>query len=180
MIGAMRNPGMDPTIMFRREATAHLRFDPELVIGHGEDHLLRIGEEFPMRVVDGCHYAYRIHDGNMSKGKGDAIVAYTQMVKDRAAERRGVERSVIAKPGRLLRPEPMAGVTGHVTASTVEMVALGRRREAISTAFGHLRGIWKYPNSWLPLAYSVVPSFILRRLRPDFAAVADHRDRYTT
>ncbi|MDG2113214.1 MAG: glycosyltransferase family A protein [Actinomycetota bacterium] len=171
------NPGMDPTIMFHRERTAHIRFDPELRIGHGEDHLLRIGEEFPVLVVDGCHYSYRIHSGNMSKGKGDDILRYHHIVRGRAAERRGDETNFGPGDKRMLRPEPMAGVTGYVTASNVELVALGRRGEALRVGVRHLKGIWRYPNSWLPLAYALLPSFVLERKRPDFALIRAARGR---
>lgn len=78
----------------------------------------------------------------------------------------------------MLRPERMAGVTGHVIASSVELTALGRRREAITTGLGHVRGIWKYPNSWLPLVYALTPAFVLRRRRPDFALMSAERGRY--
>lgn len=177
LIGKGINPGMDPTIMFRREQTKHLRFDPELRIGHGEDHLLRIGEEFPVLVVDGCHYSYRIHSGNMSKGKGDDILRYHHIVRGRAAERRGDEPNFGRGDSRMLRPEPMAGVTGHVIASTVELVALGRRWEALRTGLRHLHGIWRYPNSWLPLAYALLPGFVLGRQRPDYALMRAGRGR---
>ena len=180
MIRRRANPGMDPTIMFRREMTAHLRFDPELRIGHGEDHLLRMGEEFPMVVVDGCHYAYRIHDGNMSKGKGSEILDYHREVRGRAAKRMGQHHRFGSEIDRLARPEPTAGVTGHVTASVVELVALGRRREAVGTALRHLKGIWRYANSWLPLVYSLLPGAVLARRRADYSIVAGNRARYAT
>ena len=51
------------------------------------------------------------------------------------------------------------------------LAALGRRREAAAAAVRHLRGIWRYPNSWLPLVYSVTPAALLKRKRPEYRAM---------
>ncbi len=165
------NPAHDPTIMFRREETSHIRFDPELRIGQGVDHILQIGEEFPMKIVDGCHYGYRVHEGNQSKGKADQISHYYGIVRDKAAARRGEELAPPTRAADAWRPEPTATVTSDVVASTVELASLGRRREAAASAVRHLRGIWRYPNSWLPLVYSVTPAALLKRKRPEYRAM---------
>lgn len=171
------NPGMDPTIMFRRERTAHIRYEPALEIGQGEDHLLRIGEEFPVAVVDGCHYTYRIHSGSRSQAAGDRGIRFREQVVRRACERRGLVFDPAMVPPR--RPRRTAGVTGHVIASTVELTALGRRRQAISTAVRHLRGIWRYPESWTPLIYSFLPGPVLARRRADYVEMVADRARFS-
>ena len=178
VIRRVGNPGLDPTIMFRREATAHLRFDPELRIGEGEDNLLRIGEEFPMMVVGGCHYGYRIHSGNASKGAGADVVRYSSEKRARAFARRGETPVPLKNSRRISRPEHMTTVTGHVAASSVELVALRRRREALSSGLRHLRGIWRYWDSWLPLLYALTPRPILKRRRPDYQKLLDSPNGY--
>jgi hypothetical protein len=57
-------------------------------------------------------------------------------------------------------------------ASTLELRALGRRRQAIGDAAAHLHGAWRYPSTWLPLLYALVPTPFLRWKRPDLPAVS--------
>ncbi len=168
MVQRGANPALDPTIMFRRSATSHLRFDPELRIGQGVDHILRIGEQFPLAVVDGCHYGYRVHEGNRSKGKAEEVDRYYEILRRKAAERRGTP--LPPRPPTRVRPQPTAGVTGDVIVSSVELAAMGKRREAVVNAARHLRGIWRYPNSWLPLVYALTPAALLKRNSADYAA----------
>jgi len=79
---------------------------------------------------------------------------------------------------RISRPEHMTTVTGHVAASSVELVALRRRREALSSGLRHLRGIWRYWDSWLPLLYALTPRPILKRRRPDYQKLLDSPNGY--
>ncbi len=167
-------PGIDPTIMFRREATAAIRFDPELTIGHGEDHLIAIGEKFGLLVIDGCHYSYRVHAENMSRQSRGDNARYAQMVADRASARRG---------RTAWRPDPSTDRTSSVVASyvvdsSVELVAVGRRREAVAGSLRFLRRNMRSASAWLALAYASSPGSILRRLRPDFGVMVDDRARY--
>lgn len=174
-VARMRNPAHDPTIMFRLEETGRLEFAEELRIGEVEDYLLRIGEQHPMIVVAGCHYAYRLHEGNLSKADGERTLAFRREVLRRACERRGQPVVDVRRPGYVSRQGRAANVTGHVVSSTVELRALGRRRRAVRDAVAHLRGTWRHANSWLPLAYSVVPGVLLARLRPDYPALVAGR-----
>lgn len=169
-----RLPALDPTIMFRREMTADIRFDPQLLIGHGEDHLIAIGERFPLEVVDGCWYSYRVHDGNMSRRSGSENHRYAVMVADRAAARRGRPAWSVEAP--LLATT--ASVDSYAIDSTVEMVALGRRRTALVGALRHLRTGFTRRSPWLCLAYALSPGAVLQRVRPDFRSMIDAGTRF--
>lgn len=170
-IERMANPALDPTIMVRLSLTRDLRFAEELRVGEGEDHLLRVGERHPMVVAAGCHYAYRVHEGNGSKSSGERTLRYRQEVLRRAAQRRGIPPADVRRPRQYQRVDRAAHVTGHVVASTLELRVLGRRRQAISDAIAHLQGAWRYPSTWLPLLYAVVPTPFLRWKRPDLPAI---------
>jgi glycosyltransferase involved in cell wall biosynthesis len=170
-IERMSNPALDPTIMVRLSLTRDQRFAEDLRVGEGEDHLLRVGERHPMVVVAGCHYAYRVHEGNGSKSSGERTLRYRQEVLRRASQRRGIPPAQVRRPEQYQRVDRAAHVTGHVVASTLELRALGRQRQAIGDAAAHLRGAWRYPSTWLPLLYAVVPTPVLRWRRPDLPAV---------
>jgi len=171
-IERMANPAHDPTIMVRLSLTRDQRFAEDLRVGQGEDHLLRIGERHPMAVVAGCHYAYRVHDGNASKASGERTLTYRREVLRRASQRRGIPPAEVRRPKRYQRVDRALHVTGHVVDSTIELRALGRRRQAIEDAAAHLRGAWRYPATWLPLLYAVVPNPVLRWKRPDITTVS--------
>ncbi len=172
-IAALRNPDIDPSIMFRREATAAIRFDPELIIGQGSDHLLRLGEKWPVAVVDGCHYAYRVHPGNNSQRGDQRAFEYVEEVRRRAMERRGQP----FVPRRHV-PRPYSFMLGQMATSSVELVGLGRRRLALANAARLLRDRRRPLAAWLPLLYAMTPRWLLARRRPDCATVARDRERY--
>jgi glycosyltransferase involved in cell wall biosynthesis len=171
-IERMVNPGLDPTIMVRLSLTRDQRFAEDLRVGEGEDHLLRVGERHPMAVVAGCHYAYRVHEGNGSKASGERTLRYRQEVIRRASQRRGIAPPDVRRPKQYQRVDRAAHVTGHVVASVLELRALGRRRQAIEDSVVHLQGAWRYPSTWLPLVYAVAPEAVLRWKRPDVTAMS--------
>ena len=131
-------------------------------------------------VVPGCHYGYRVHDGNSSTSSIERQAHYRDAVRRRAFERRQEDWWVQPRLGLMLRPERMTRMTGHAVESAVELTAIGLRGRAIRDSAQHLRGIWRYRDSWVPLIYSLMPRALLRRKRPGIDALRAERDQLRT
>lgn len=161
LIAEYRQPSIDPTILVRMALARRLRFAPELRIGQGVDFVLRVGEEHPMVVVEDCLYGYRVHRRSTTRRRSGQTAAYSHLVRQRAAARRG-ERP----------PAGPARVRGHVAVSqSVESVlddrVTGARRRALRTALWCAALAPFEPAHYKPTAYALAPTPLLRRLRPD-------------
>jgi glycosyltransferase involved in cell wall biosynthesis len=164
-VARMANPAHDPTIMWRRDLG--IGFADELDIVEGEDHIMRIGEQHPMVVVAGCHYGYRLHQGNNSRAHLERSLYWQREMIRRACERRGIPIQDVANRRAFSGRSRVANTVGDAVDSTLELRALGERRRAVRDTARFARLGWPSLRALLPLCYALVPRWLLRLKRPD-------------
>ncbi|MBI3853203.1 MAG: glycosyltransferase family 2 protein [Verrucomicrobia bacterium] len=163
-----RMPSHDPTAMFRWSLAGRFEFEETLQVGAGWDHILRVGETFPMLVIGECLYSYRISPTSntrtdpMRRRKGVGIVL------ERALNRRG---SNVCSATLLQAREEKAfngrehGVVTHFMESVLDQKADRKASNAIRTAWSCARLHPLTPEYYKPLVYSVVPTLVIKCYR---------------
>lgn len=167
-IEAMRMPGHDPTVMFRTSMAGEFAFEESLPGCEGFDHILRVGEQFPLLVLGECLYSYRINPGSVTRSNGERIGRMVGRVKSRAAERRGTHSSA-EDTGAVLRKGGHRGaehgVVSHFLESVVNLKQAGRLGEALLTAGQCLRLHATDPYYYKPLVFCLIPLGALENYR---------------
>lgn len=161
-INAMRQPAHDPTAMFRLSRVRDITFEPTLRIGQGYDHVLRVGERFPMLVIGECLYAYRVHTTSNTQRQINQRVDAVLRVIERACQRRGYSREqtaarISAELNRLQRRLPLNNVAAHFMESVLDQRDRRRRRAALRTAIDAVRLAPLSLRHYKPLAYALAP-----------------------
>ncbi len=161
----LRMPSHDPTGMYRISLVKDIQYDPALRIGQGYDYILRVGELFPMRVIDECLYSYRINfKSNTRQSSSDR----NEMVKKvwlKSTERRKIAPSVIEQLGLSMHYGPDHSVVPHFMESVLDMRRKGRYWEAFKTGLDAITlnvGSLKY---YKPIVYFFLPLKIITLYR---------------
>jgi len=165
-IASATMPGHDPTAMYRISMVGDMRYSEDLPIVEGYDYVLRVGERYPMAVVDGCLYRYRIHWASVTRanpGKRDTLL---REAVARMAQRRD------ARPPE--DPEPEAAhrkidsdnyIYSHFLDSVAESVSAGKRAEAFRTAWTCFRLRPTDKNYAKGLIFACIPADLVRKYR---------------
>ncbi|MEM7233697.1 MAG: glycosyltransferase family 2 protein [Planctomycetota bacterium] len=164
-IEGLRMPGHDPTIMFRRALVDDFEYCPELRVGQGFDHILRVGEKHPLEVLGECLYSYRVHPESNTRKDPSRRERFVQMVRARAFERRGIESEAATTPQRVSKDRADNGLAAHFMESVTDLRGDGRRWEAIRTGlYCSKLGLldFHYQKAFL---CAVLPKSILAKLR---------------
>lgn len=161
-IAAFRMPAHDPTAMFRLSLTRGIPFEPSLAIGQGYDHLLRVGERFPMLVVGECLYGYRVHTDSNTQRDGARRMASVLEVIRRACARRGVgpaatQRVLETFERRLQRSSGLNNAAAHLMDSVLHLRDTGRPGEAWRTAWAAALLRPGDVGHYKPLIYAIAP-----------------------
>lgn len=162
-IDAFRMPAHDPTAAFRTSALEHCRWSEDLRLGAGLDHLLRLGERRPMRVLGACLYDYRLHDAQATGGDPGRRIPWVLDVVTRAARRRGLDEPAIeALRARFARDLARATHPGaRIGVQAVTAVQACRRRgdtaRAVRTAAEVLALRPLDPFTWRAVLHAVRP-----------------------
>lgn len=165
-IESMRMPSHDPTVMFRVSMVDGLRYEPELRIGQGFDYILRVGEMWPMLVLGECLYSYRIHESSVTRRDARRRRMKVQMVRDRAARRRGLvptDPDSGEREGRHADQEH--GVVTHFMESVLSLRRAGSLRRALTAAWQCLALHPADAHYYKPLIYALAPMGLIRRYR---------------
>ncbi len=138
-VAALRMPAHDPTVMFRRSMTRDIAFAESLDIGQGYDFVLRLGERFPMLVLDECLYSYRVHSASNTQRHRNRRIEFVLRVIERACLRRGCSRQQIdtriaQELRQLQRCGPMNNIAAHMLESVLDQRDSGHRGVALRTA----------------------------------------------
>lgn len=164
-IEAMRMPAHDPTGMYRMSMVRDIRYEPALRIGQGLDYVLRVGEQWPMLVLEDCLYTYRVLNTSATRANVEQRRAAVHAVKCRAAERRQIDLKLSPQTGaKVTNQDRDNGLSTHFMESVTDLKRLDRRPEAIETALVCARLHPLDPEYWKPFAISVLPAWALRML----------------
>lgn len=168
-IAHFRIPSQDPTVMYRTAIARDYPFAEDLPVVEGLDHILRIGEQHPLRVVGECLYAYRIHPHQVTRKAPAERERLVAEVRRRACERRAIAFSDIP-PGRAgakassndLKENYLAS---HFIGSVLDLRRARRRLEALKTGLFCSRLHPLDPVYHKALVYAVVPGAVIAFLR---------------
>jgi len=104
---------------------------PALPVVEGYDYVLRVGEQWPLRLLGACLYAYRVHNDTVTKRDPERRTRLLQLAKEEAAARRGTPLPETARrplSGRRLRDNDLMSIFME---SVADLRYAGRRWEAL-------------------------------------------------
>ena len=163
-IESFKLPAHDATGMYRSSMTINLFFDNELRIGQGVDFVWRVGELFPIEVIEECLYSHRVNYGSVThKSPGNNFEKINAVIK-KACARRGwdFERFKLKNQSALLKNN--RGMDSILPYAIESVITQKRKRlytGAIKTAF---LCISFHPFDYMfykPLLYLIIPHAIL-------------------
>lgn len=161
-------PSHDPTVMYRTALVRDISFDPDLPVVEGLDHILRVGERHPMRVVGQCLYSYRIHPHQVTRKDPACRHRLALEVKKRACLRRGIPLTPDVRNMDAASFDSSIidnGLATHFLESAADLRANNRYREAILVALAGIRLRPASPSYYKALAYALMPKAIVDNLR---------------
>lgn len=160
-----RMPAHDPTGMYRVSMVRDIEYEPSLRIVEGYDYILRVGERWPMMVLGECLYSYRVHPNSITRQNVLKRHAAVELVRRRAAERRGVAVEALEAPNPIRNRHRDNGLHVHFLESVVDLRRIGHNLSALKTA-AHCAMLHPFDHDYYkPLAAALLPQRVLRRLR---------------
>jgi glycosyltransferase involved in cell wall biosynthesis len=171
LIQRMTMPAHDPTVMYRRSMLGDQRFSPDLRVAEGYDLILRMGEQYPMRVVGEPLYGYRVTPDSLTRSNVKQRWETTTEVFRRTCIRRGIDGSEILRKIREGYDRPVTEkdmdnkMATHFLESVCDLSEAGRRFEALRNGWVCLRQAPRRKPHWKPLLLALVPVTVQHRLR---------------
>lgn len=169
-IEQMVMPSHDPTALFRVSLVKSIPYESSLRVGQGWDYILRVGEQYPMMVLNECLYSYRYHGD--SNTRQDTILRERKIkdVLSKAYQRRGLYISeALSHQGtpaaKALCRGKEHGIVPHCMESVLDLRRVGRNWQALRTALVCLRLHPWDPYYYKPLAYLLAPLKLVRYYR---------------
>jgi hypothetical protein len=154
--------------MFRRSLAERFEFEETLKVGAGWDHILRVGEAFPMLVIGECLYSYRINITSNTRADPTRRRNGVGIVLERAMKRRGcvasVEHLLEAREEKAFNGREH-GVVTHFMESVLDQRTNSHPIHAIGTALSCARLHPLVPAYYKPLIYAIVPIVLIERYR---------------
>lgn len=156
----MRMPSHDPTAFFRTSYVKDFKFNEELKIGQGWDHILRVGEQYPMIVINKCLYSYRVHNKSTTRSDNQLVNEKACRVIELAKERRKLKNW--NKRNKSINNN---GLSSHFMESVLDLRKHKRLVEAFNVSIFLLKlNHYKIVN-YKPMAYFFTPLVIIRIYR---------------
>jgi glycosyltransferase involved in cell wall biosynthesis len=161
-IAALRMPGHDATAMYRMSMVGHYRYDETLPFIEAYDYVMRVGEEFSMRVVGGCLYSYRVHWNSITRRDPSQRCLKVRECAARILQRREIAFSpsmlpAVPQPGRASNRDRDNDLVSHFMESLVDLRHAGRRVEALRTAAQCIALHPLDPYYYKPAIYALAP-----------------------
>jgi len=169
-IERMLLPAHDPTAMLRVSLVKNIRYDQSLRVGQGWDYILRVGEQYPMIVLNECLYSYRYHDDSNTRQDQVRREKKIRDVVNKACQRRGIDISKVlplkeTPATKLLYRGKEYGIVPHFMESVLDLRCAGRNWQALRTALICLSLHPLDPHYYKPLAYFLAPVSLIRYYR---------------
>jgi glycosyltransferase involved in cell wall biosynthesis len=162
-------PAHDPTGMYRMSMVRSMRYDESLPIVEGYDYILRVGERYPMLVLDQCLYGYRVHAESVTRRDPTRRDRLVVELMRRACERRRVDPKLalphVFGDGVSWTPSDDNNLAAHFLESACDLRRRGRMFAALSVGW---RCALLRPRSaryWKPLVCAALPVNLVRRAR---------------
>lgn len=168
-IAHFRIPSQDPTVMYRTEIARQYPFAEDLPVVEGLDHILRIGEHHPMRVVGECLYSYRIHPRQVTRKSPVDRERLVAEVGRRACMRRGIpfEENPAGRAGDKVSSNDLKEnyIASHFISSVLDLRRARLRLEALKTGLYCSRLHPLDPVYHKALVYAVAPGPLIPFMR---------------
>jgi len=163
-------PAHDPTAMFRISLVKDMKYDPSLRIGQGWDYILRVGERYPLTVIDECLYSYRYHDESSTRRDQVRREKKIRDVVSKACQRRGIDINKVltlqkSSSTKLLYRGKEHGIIPHFMESVLDLRNSDRYWQALRTALILLSMHPLDLNYYKPLVYFFAPVKLINYYR---------------
>jgi glycosyltransferase involved in cell wall biosynthesis len=167
-IKLFRMPGHDPTAMYRVSLVREFRYDTELRVVEGLDHILRVGEKYPLAVCDGSLYSYRIESASLTKQNPRKRIELVRSALRKAYIRRGLpipDEFGAPIPVNLQRRDIDNNLAAHFMESVVDLCHVGKRIAAVGVG---VRCVFLWPwagHYWKAFLYALLPQIVVTKIR---------------
>lgn len=158
-IAVFQMPAHDPTAMFRLSFVRDMRYDETMQLIETFDYILRVAEQYPIRVLGECLYGYRILFASATRrdpGKRDAAVA---RALNAAYMRRGVADTISSPSHHIQRSKNSIAdnnLAAHFMRSVLSQRAAGAYGNALRTAWQCLRLHPSDPHYYKAMIYALI------------------------
>lgn len=172
-VDRFRMPAHDPTGMFRMSLVGDLRFDASLKVAETFDYILRIGEQYPMRVLGECLYGYRILPDSLTRRDPAWREQFVVAALMQACARRGLKYDLVfpdgaVGSGRSRNSVLDNNIAAYFIASVLDQRRANRRLAAIRTGLACARLHPLDPHYYKALVYALasphITNYVRRRL----------------
>lgn len=163
-IESFRMPSHDPTMIFKGKVGRWLGFDPDLRIGQQYDFILRVGEQYPIEVVEDNLYFYRATPTSSTRSNLERRSSFVFRVLEKARLRRGIPPLDEAEFNNNFRHKSNNPVA-HFTDSVYLQRRSGQQWGAIKTAAFSLRYSSLSLSTLKPIIYALAPFSIVSAIR---------------
>lgn len=167
-VESFKLPAHDATGMYRTSFTKSLYFDNELKIGQGVDYVWRVGEIYPIAVLEECLYSHRVNYQSITHKNHEVNYQKINSVIEKACLRRGLNFDkfrIKCPPALLKKKRGMDSILPYAIESVVSLKRRGLYFDAIKTAF---LCIWFHPFDYMfykPFIFAFTPHGLIRFYR---------------
>ncbi len=167
-IADFRLPAHDATGMYRLTMTKRLFFDNDLKIGQGVDYVWRVGELFPIAVLEACLYSHRVNHQSVTHKRPFDNFEKINIVIKKACERRGCnfqDKKINCTPLTLKKKRGMDSVLPYAINSVITLKRKKAYSDSLKTA---LLCVAFHPFDYMfykPLVFFFIPNNLLEYYR---------------
>lgn len=163
-VANLQMPAHDATGMFRMSLLKDIRIDPELRIGEGFDLMMRVGEQHPMMVIDGCWYSHRLNPNSLTHQDSQWNIEQVNLATQKACARRHLDyqkyKVAVPRRRRFFKHRDQDTVVSYAVVSVRQLKQVRNYKGALNTA---LRSAWMHPLDpiyYKPLLLLVTPTIL--------------------
>jgi len=161
-------PAHDASGMYRTSMTKGILFDEELRIGQGVDYVWRVGEKFPISVLEDVLYTHRVNHQSVTHNTPSTNFEKINVVINKACARRGLNYNnfKLKSQPKLLKSE--RGIDSILPYAIESVLALKRRKEYIQAIKTAVLCIAFHPLDYMyykPLIYLIAPVWFVEKYR---------------
>jgi len=164
-IASYKMPGHDATMIVQAEFAKKMMFAPEIIVSHGHDFIVKVGELTDIVVLSDVLYEYRIHTDSLTSRRYQEKLNELLIIVNSAKIRRS-ERTITVEELLAARTQEFGNkgynLLGHFCESAFLLVQQHRRLEAIKVAILAATRVRETPLYLKPLAYALLPKFVGR------------------
>ena len=150
--------------MYRVSLVKDVRIDPELRIGEGFDLIMRVGEKFPIMVIDGCWYSHRLNPDSLTHQDPRWNIEQVNLATQKACIRRGLNyndyKISLPKERRWFKHRDLDTIVSYAVVSVRQQKQTGKLDGALRTALFSARMHPLDPIYYKPLLLLFTPLWL--------------------